>query len=85
MPLQGHPVVPLLPHNELGFKQVKWVQAVEFVATFRELGSGEGGSTKTTSISAAEPLFDHPIHYRPSSHHVSQFLTMVESKRSAAR
>ena len=28
---------------ELGFKQVKWVQAVEFVASFRVLGSGEGG------------------------------------------
>jgi len=28
---------------ELGFKQVKWVQAIEFVKTFKHLGSGEGG------------------------------------------
>ena len=36
---------PLRLRNELelGFKQVKWVQAVEFVASFRVLGSGEGG------------------------------------------
>jgi DMSO/TMAO reductase YedYZ molybdopterin-dependent catalytic subunit/thiosulfate reductase cytochrome b subunit len=36
---------PLRLRNELelGFKQVKWVQAVEFVQTFRHLGSGEGG------------------------------------------
>ena len=36
---------PLRLRNELelGFKQVKWVQAVEFVETFRQLGSGEGG------------------------------------------
>lgn len=36
---------PLRLRNELelGFKQVKWVQAVEFVASFHDLGSGEGG------------------------------------------
>jgi thiosulfate reductase cytochrome b subunit len=36
---------PLRLRNELelGFKQVKWVQAVEFVQSFRQLGSGEGG------------------------------------------
>ena len=36
---------PLRLRNELelGFKQVKWLQAVEFVETFKELGSGEGG------------------------------------------
>ena len=28
---------------ELGFKQVKWLQAVEFVETFKQLRSGEGG------------------------------------------
>jgi methionine sulfoxide reductase catalytic subunit len=28
---------------ELGFKQVKWVQAVEFVADFDHLGAGQGG------------------------------------------
>lgn len=36
---------PLRLRNELelGFKQVKWIQAVEFVASFAHLGSGEGG------------------------------------------
>jgi DMSO/TMAO reductase YedYZ molybdopterin-dependent catalytic subunit len=36
---------PLRLRNELelGFKQVKWLQAVEFVETFKQLGSGEGG------------------------------------------
>ncbi len=36
---------PLRLRNELelGFKQVKWLQAVEFVETFKNLGSGEGG------------------------------------------
>jgi sulfoxide reductase catalytic subunit YedY len=33
----------LLNELELGFKQVKWVQAVEFVATFKELDSDKGG------------------------------------------
>ncbi|MEI8313334.1 MAG: molybdopterin-dependent oxidoreductase [Verrucomicrobiota bacterium] len=36
---------PLRVRNELelGFKQVKWVQGMEFVATFKDHGSGEGG------------------------------------------
>jgi len=36
---------PLRLRNELelGFKQVKWLQAIEFVKTFKQLGSGEGG------------------------------------------
>ena len=36
---------PLRLRNEveLGFKQVKWIQAVEFVADFADLGAGEGG------------------------------------------
>jgi len=36
---------PLRLRNELelGFKQVKWIQAIEFVESFKQLGSGEGG------------------------------------------
>jgi methionine sulfoxide reductase catalytic subunit len=36
---------PLRLRNELelGFKQVKWIEAVEFVADFREVGWGHGG------------------------------------------
>ena len=29
--------------NELGFKMVKWIAAIEFVRDFADLGSGEGG------------------------------------------
>lgn len=29
--------------NELGFKQVKWISAIEFVSEFRSLGAGQGG------------------------------------------
>src|SRR5215472_3888793 len=36
---------PLRLRNELelGFKQVKWIQAIEFVESFAHLGSGQGG------------------------------------------
>lgn len=36
---------PLRLRNEveLGFKMVKWIRAVEFVADFKDLGDGEGG------------------------------------------
>jgi DMSO/TMAO reductase YedYZ molybdopterin-dependent catalytic subunit len=29
--------------NELGFKMVKWIVAIEFVADFADLGAGQGG------------------------------------------
>jgi len=36
---------PLRLRNELelGFKQVKWIQSIRFVASFKELGAGQGG------------------------------------------
>ena len=34
---------PLRPRNELGFKMVKWIEAIEFVERFDHLGSGQGG------------------------------------------
>jgi DMSO/TMAO reductase YedYZ molybdopterin-dependent catalytic subunit len=36
---------PLRLRNELelGFKQVKWIESIEFVESFRHLGAGEGG------------------------------------------
>jgi DMSO/TMAO reductase YedYZ molybdopterin-dependent catalytic subunit/thiosulfate reductase cytochrome b subunit len=40
--LHGAPV-RLRAENELGFKMVKWVQAIEFIKDFRELGAGQGG------------------------------------------
>lgn len=48
--MNGNPLpelngAPIRVRNELelGFKQVKWVQGMEFVETFKEHGSGEGG------------------------------------------
>jgi hypothetical protein len=29
--------------NELGFKMVKWIAAIEFVSDFADLGAGQGG------------------------------------------
>lgn len=40
--LHGAPL-RLRCENELGFKMVKWVQAIEFVADFADLGAGNGG------------------------------------------
>jgi len=40
--LHGAPL-RLRCENELGFKQVKWIEAIEFVDDFRGLGVGQGG------------------------------------------
>lgn len=40
--LHGAPL-RLRVENELGFKMVKWIQAIEFVRDFRHLGAGHGG------------------------------------------
>ncbi len=40
--LHGAPL-RLRCENELGFKQVKWIEAIEFVADFKHLGAGQGG------------------------------------------
>lgn len=40
--LNGAPL-RLRNENELGFKQIKWVQAIEFVDSFADLGAGRGG------------------------------------------
>jgi methionine sulfoxide reductase catalytic subunit len=40
--LHGAPL-RLRCENELGFKQIKWVRAIEFVEDFRHLGAGQGG------------------------------------------
>jgi thiosulfate reductase cytochrome b subunit len=40
--LHGAPL-RLRCENELGFKQVKWIEAIEFVADFAGLGAGQGG------------------------------------------
>jgi methionine sulfoxide reductase catalytic subunit len=40
--LHGAPL-RLRCENELGFKMVKWVTAIEFVHDFSDLGAGQGG------------------------------------------
>ncbi len=40
--LHGAPL-RLRCENELGFKQVKWIEAIEFVEDFASIGSGQGG------------------------------------------
>ncbi len=40
--LHGAPL-RLRCENELGFKMVKWIEAIEFVADFADLGAGNGG------------------------------------------
>lgn len=44
-PLNESHGAPLRLRNEveLGFKQVKWIEAIEFVETFEHLGAGQGG------------------------------------------
>jgi len=48
--MNGHPVsvlhgapLRLRCENELGFKMVKWITAIEFVHDFADLGAGQGG------------------------------------------
>jgi sulfoxide reductase catalytic subunit YedY len=40
--------VRLRVETELGFKMVKWVRRIEFVADYRHLGDGQGGSREDT-------------------------------------
>ena len=40
--LHGAPL-RLRCENELGFKNIKWIEAIEFVADFAHLGAGQGG------------------------------------------
>ena len=40
--LHGAPL-RLRCENELGFKLVKWIRAIEFIADFKQIGSGQGG------------------------------------------
>jgi DMSO/TMAO reductase YedYZ molybdopterin-dependent catalytic subunit len=40
--LHGAPL-RLRVENQLGFKMVKWIRAIEFVDDIRSIGNGEGG------------------------------------------
>jgi sulfoxide reductase catalytic subunit YedY len=32
--------------NQLGYKMVKWISSIEFVATYKSLGKGQGGKNE---------------------------------------
>ena len=40
--LHGAPL-RLRCENQLGFKMAKWIEAIEFVSNFTDLGAGQGG------------------------------------------
>ena len=39
----------LRDETQLGFKQVKWLKGIDFVADFNDIGGGCGGYNRTTS------------------------------------
>jgi sulfoxide reductase catalytic subunit YedY len=41
--------------TELGFKMVKWLRRIEFVADYRDLGDGQGGSREDTMFYEQAP------------------------------
>lgn len=43
LPIEHGAPVRLRTETQLGFKMVKWVGAIEFVASYREIGMGQGG------------------------------------------
>jgi len=43
LPLQHGAPLRLRCENQLGFKQIKWIRAIEFVESFSHIGSGQGG------------------------------------------
>jgi methionine sulfoxide reductase catalytic subunit len=43
--LHGAPL-RLRVENQLGYKQVKWIRSIEFVATYKQLGKGQGGKNE---------------------------------------
>ena len=53
-PLNESHGAPLRLRNEreLGFKQVKWIEAIEFVESFDHLGLGHGGYNEDHVLTA---------------------------------
>lgn len=44
LPIPHGAPLRLRVETELGFKMVKWLRRIEFVADYRDLGAGQGGS-----------------------------------------
>jgi DMSO/TMAO reductase YedYZ molybdopterin-dependent catalytic subunit len=69
-PLPEFHGAPLRVRNELelGFKQVKWLQAVEFVENFKRTGFGEGGFNEDNEYYGYRALFDPCDQREPAGH-----------------
>ena len=61
--LYGAPL-RLRVENQLGYKMVKWIKAIEFVARSR-LAKGKAARTRTTSISISCRTFRQPSLSKP--------------------
>lgn len=44
--------------NQLGYKMVKWIKRIEFVATEKTLGKGEGGKKRMMNTLTSCPTFE---------------------------
>jgi DMSO/TMAO reductase YedYZ molybdopterin-dependent catalytic subunit len=51
----------LRDENELGFKQVKWVAAIELVESFGHLARARAGTTRTRSSTATGCRSEVPV------------------------
>jgi DMSO/TMAO reductase YedYZ molybdopterin-dependent catalytic subunit len=55
--LYGAPL-RLRVENQLGFKMVKWIRAIEFVDSVQTIYKGEGATRRTTNTLASSPISD---------------------------
>jgi DMSO/TMAO reductase YedYZ molybdopterin-dependent catalytic subunit len=54
----------LRAETQLGYKMVKWIRSIEFVADYKNVGMGQGGIVRTICIIAEElefSLFDYML------------------------
>ena len=52
--LYGAPL-RLRVENQLGYKMVKWIKAIEFVASEKQVGQGHGGKNEDDEYFDLEP------------------------------
>ncbi|MEO5907566.1 MAG: molybdopterin-dependent oxidoreductase [Ginsengibacter sp.] len=46
LPIEHGAPVRLRVENQLGYKMVKWISAIEFVKTYKNIGKGYGGKNE---------------------------------------
>lgn len=59
LPLEHGAPLRLRIENQLGYKMVKWISAIEFVQTYKTIGKGLGGKNEDDEYFGllANPLF----------------------------